>query len=85
MRETYLNDIEATAKALYQHSIDMDYADYQEFLESDLNDLQEALWQIKAIAENEYNNDFWRTFARCLDLITESTAINDIFFQGVEI
>lgn len=84
MEKTYLDDIETTAKALYQHSIDMDYADYQEFLESDLTDLQEALRQIQAIAQNEKNFDFWRTFARCLDLITESTAINDIFFQGVE-
>lgn len=84
MRETYLNDIETTAKALYQHSIDMDYADYQESLESDLNDLQEALRQIREIAQNEMNLDLWRTFARCLDLITESTAINNIFFQGVE-
>jgi hypothetical protein len=85
MEKTYLDDIEATAKALYQHSIDMDYADYEEQQNDTLTDLQEALWQIKAIAQNEYNNDFWRTFARCLDLITENTIINETFFQGVTV
>ena len=80
--EKYLPDTELTAKALYQLSIDMDYADYSEHLDNTLKDLELALFHIKTIAENEYNNDYFRTLARCLDLITEQTTINENIFTG---
>lgn len=79
----YLNDIQTTAKALYQLSIDMDYSDYSETTSDTLNDLENALYQLQAIARNSCNSDYFRTFARCLDLITENTTINEnIFLQG---
>ncbi len=81
MNERYLSDIETTAKILYQLSMDMDYADYKEYLNDTLNDIQNALYQLKAICENDMNSDYYRTFARCLDLITENETINDMFFE----
>lgn len=75
MEEKYLENIGQTAKALYLLSIDMDYADYEEELFDNLNDLSKALEKIRKKAlTNEH--DYWRTFARCLDLITEQTEIN---------
>lgn len=79
----FLEDIETAAKVLYQLSIDMDYADYQESIDQSLSDLEDALYNIKAIADNELNSDYWRTFARCLDLITECTEINENIFEEV--
>jgi len=78
-----LNDTPATARALYQLSIDMDYADYGDDLNDTLNDLECALYQLKAICQNEYNSDYYRTLARCLDLITENTTLNENIFTGV--
>ncbi len=82
IKEIYLDNIQETAKALYQLSIDMDYSDYSETLTETLTDIENALYYLKAICQNEYNNDYFRTFARCLDLITETTTINDNIFEG---
>ena len=37
----------------------------------DKRDCEEAVHQLKAIAQNEYNFDHWRTFWRILETITE--------------
>ena len=79
--DKYLQDIETTAKALYQLSIDMDYADYSENLQDTLADIEECLHHLRAICENDHNPDYFRTFARCLELITETTEINDNIFN----
>ena len=42
--------------------------DYPEDIESDL---QEALYQLKTIAENEYNCDYWRTLYKVLSAIVD--------------
>lgn len=81
-KDTYLNDIQTTAKALYQLSIDMDYADYSESIQNDLSDIESALCFIKAFSDNPLSVDYFRTFARCLDLITENTIINNNIFVG---
>lgn len=36
------------------------------------NDLQEAIYQLKAIAENEHNFDFWRTLYETLSAIVDT-------------
>lgn len=38
-------------------------------------DLTECLYQIKAIAENPYNSDYWRTFYKVLSDITANGVI----------
>ena len=35
------------------------------------NDLQEALYQLKAMAENKYNCDCWRTLYKALSAIAD--------------
>lgn len=80
----YLDDTETTAKVLYQLSIDMDYSDYKETQAQDLKDIEECLYHLKAICQNEYNHDYFRTFARCLDLITEHIEINENIFNGID-
>ena len=36
-----------------------------------IKDVEEALYQLKAISENEYNADYYRTFWNVLQKITE--------------
>ena len=36
------------------------------------NDLQEAVYQLKAIAENKCNSDFWRTLYETLSAIVDT-------------
>lgn len=43
-------------------------AQYPENMESDL---QEALYQLKEIAENKYNCDYWRTLYKALSAIAD--------------
>ena len=79
--ERYLQDTETTAKVLYQLSMDMDYSDYSENLQDTLTDIEECLYHLRTICENDLNFDYFRTFARCLDLITENTEINENIFN----
>ena len=39
--------------------------------ESEIKDCTDALYQLKAIAQNEYNSDFYRTFYAALSKLTE--------------
>lgn len=60
------------------HPIDIAYSinllvkdtsvDYPENIESDL---QEALYQLKAMAENKYNSNCWRTLYKALSAIAD--------------
>lgn len=43
-------------------------AQYPENME---NDLQEALYQLKTMAENKYNCDYWRTLYKALSAIAD--------------
>jgi hypothetical protein len=56
-----IKSIEEVATILYNNAMDMDYMDYEDTKEEDLNDLQEALYYLKACAQNEYNSDYFRT------------------------
>ena len=55
------------ALALYENIKDMDYMDYEEEKESVLNDLENALYYLKAVASNEHNADYFRTFYKALE------------------
>lgn len=80
--QEYINDTMQSAKALYQLSIDLDFADYSEQLENILNDLENALYYINTLAKNPFNSEYFRTFARCIELITENTTLNENIFEN---
>ena len=46
------------ANKLYELSKDMDYMDYKDEQEQVLNELEQAIYHIKTLAENKYNEDF---------------------------
>ena len=62
-------DINEIANILYNNTLDMDANDYIENKEHEIAQLEEALYHIKAIAENDYNQDYWRTFWNALQLL----------------
>ena len=70
--KVFYTDPEAIAETLYNMSIDLDNNDYQETKEKELNDIKEAVYNLKAICENPYNSDFYRTFLFCLQAIAEN-------------
>lgn len=61
--------MEDLALRLYELTKDMDAMDYIENKEDELHDLEEALYQLKAIAQNEYNNDYWRTLWNAIQML----------------
>lgn len=62
-------DINEIANILYNNTLDMDANDYIENKEYEIAQLEEALYQIKAIAENDYNQDYWRTLWSALEML----------------
>ena len=38
----------------------------------DVNELEQAIYDLQAIAANKYNSDYWRTFCKCLDKMTSN-------------
>lgn len=57
------------AQKLYELSKDMDFMDYEDEKELVLADLENALYYLKAICENEYNNNYFRTLYKILERI----------------
>ena len=57
------------AEELYELAKDMDYNDHEETKEKEINDLVNALYQLKANAENKYNADYWRTLWNTLQML----------------
>lgn len=57
------------ANKLFELAKDMDFQDYEEEKKQILSDLENALYYLKAIAENPYNNEYFRTFYRILENI----------------
>lgn len=55
------------AEKLYELAKDMDYMDYEEEKEQILADLEDALYDLLAIAQNEYNKDCYRTMYNVLE------------------
>lgn len=69
----YINiDTFEMANKLYEMSEDIDYNDYEENKQQELNELEEALFWLKTTAENEHNKDYFRTLFNCLVTITKA-------------
>lgn len=64
-----IKSIEEIAERIIELSKDMDFADYEETEEEERKELESALYNIKTIAENEYNKDYWRTLYNALQKI----------------
>jgi C4-dicarboxylate-specific signal transduction histidine kinase len=64
-----LKSIEEITERIIELSKDMDFADYEETEEEERKQLQDALYNIKAIAQNELNKDYWRTLWNALQRI----------------
>lgn len=58
-------DCNEIASRLYDHAADRDNTDYEN-KNKDIEDIENALYQIKAIAQNPYNSDYYRTFVLAL-------------------
>lgn len=62
-------DCERIAEKMQQAAKDMDFFDYAGNMEEEQTQLTEALYQLKAIAQNQFNSDYWRTFVNALEII----------------
>ena len=62
-------DCEEVAIRIYESCEDMDFMDYQDTKNQDIGDLSEAIYQLKAMAQNEYNADYWRTLWNALQML----------------
>jgi len=57
------------AEKLYNLQLDMDWMDYEEEKEQIVNDLENAIYYLKSVCENEYNANYFRTFYKILENI----------------
>ena len=57
------------AQKLYDYSKDMDWTDYDEENEIIINHLENSLYYLKALCENDNNFDYFRTFYKILERI----------------
>ena len=64
-----IKSIEEITERIIELSKDMDYLDYEETEEEERKQLENALYNIKTIAQNELNKDYWRTFWNALQRI----------------
>lgn len=64
-----IKSVEEIIERLLELVKDMDFADYEENEEQTKKDIENALYNLKAYAQNEYNPDYWRTFYNLLQLI----------------
>lgn len=67
----YNVDIDKIANKLYELTKDLDFADYEENKEQEIRELTDAIYWIKAAAQNEYNANYWRTLFRVLARLEE--------------
>lgn len=63
-------DIYAMASKLYLLCLDMDYADYEETREQDIEDLENALFYLKTASENPKNDKCFGALLSALAIIT---------------
>lgn len=62
-------DCQEVAERLCELCEDMDYMDYEDTKEQTIAELSEAIYQLKAMAQNEYNADYWRILWNTLQII----------------
>lgn len=65
-------DPETVCEKLLEMVQDMDYRDYDETLEQEKDEITNALYYLKAFAENPYNDTMFKTFASLLYTLTET-------------
>lgn len=64
----YINiDTQEIAEKIYSKCSDMDLQDYAEEKEKEIAEIENALYHIKCYAQNEYNQEYWRTLLNALD------------------
>ena len=61
--------VQEIAVKLYELAKDMDYMDYEEEKEEEIADIENALYYLKAVAQNPYNSRYFRTFWNLLQMI----------------
>ena len=62
--EKYPDEIALT---LYEKIKDLDFSDYEEEKEKEIEELTNALYYLKTICENELNKDYFRTLYKALE------------------
>lgn len=65
-------DPETVCEKLLDMVQDMDYYDYNETLEQEKDEIINALYYLKAFAENPYNDTMFKTFVSLLYTLTET-------------
>lgn len=65
--ELYKIDTFEIANKLYELAKDMDWMDYEEEKERTINEIEQGIYYIRTMAENEYNADYFRTFYNVLE------------------
>ena len=65
--ELYKIDTFEIANKLYELAKDMDWMDYEEEKERTINEIEQGIYYIRTMAENEYNADYFRTFYNILE------------------
>ena len=70
----YTYDCEEMANALCSLAVDN--------LSSTKRDVEDALYQLTAIAENKYNSEYYRTLWRILQTITDNFTYDEFVKKG---
>lgn len=65
-------DPETICEKLLEMVQDMDYHDYGETLGQEKDEITNALYYLRAFAENPYNDTMFKTFASLLYTLTET-------------
>lgn len=65
-------DPETVCEKLLEMVEDMDSHDYDETLEQEKDEIIDALYYLRACAENPYNKTMFKTFAALLYTLTET-------------
>lgn len=60
---------EEIATELYEKAKDMDFMDYEDEKEQTISELENALYYLKTVCENEHNQNCFRTFYKILERI----------------
>ena len=63
----YINmDSQMIAEKMHEAAKEKDFFNYDGDKEKEIKELEEAIYQLKATAENPYNSDYWRALVDTL-------------------
>lgn len=65
-------DTHEIALQLYNMACDMDYMDYEDLKDETIKEIEDCVYHIYAASQNPYNADYFRTFIKCLETITQN-------------